>query len=78
MHEANDNGVFEIEVLMKDNASPMQPVESLFAFMKRDAVKQFAALKDLQLLSHYMPGLNNIISSSGKEKLKYESPGNWH
>ena len=73
VHEANDNGVFEIEVLMKDNAAPMQPVESLFAFMKRDAAKQFAALKDLQLLAHYMPGLNNIISSSGKEKLEYPS-----
>lgn len=73
VHEANENGIFEVEVLMKDNATAMQPVESLFAFMKRDAAKQFAALKDLQLLAHYMPGLNNIISSSGKEKLQYPS-----
>ena len=73
MHEANDKGVFEVEVLIKDNAAPMQPVEPLFSFMKRDAAKQFAALKDLQLLAHYMPGLNNIISSSGKEKLQYAS-----
>ena len=73
VHEANDEGVFEVEVLIKDNAAPMQPVESLFSFMKRDAAKQFAALKDLQLLAHYMPGLNNIISSSGKEKLQYPS-----
>ncbi|MBX9782868.1 MAG: DEAD/DEAH box helicase [Chitinophagaceae bacterium] len=73
VHEADDGGIFEVEVLMKDNAAAMQPVESLFAFMKRDSSKQFGALKDLQLLSHYMPELNSIIASSGKEKMKYPS-----
>ncbi len=51
----------------------MQPVESLLSFMKNDSDKQFAALKDLQLLTHYLPGLNDTISSKGKQKLQYNS-----
>ena len=68
----NTNG-FEVEVLIKDNKAPMQPVESLFVFMKKDNEKQFAALKDLQLLTHYLPDLNNTIASKGKQKLHYSS-----
>ena len=68
--EKENNG-FEVEVLIKNNAAPMQPVESLFAFMKRDSEKQLSALKDLQLLSHYLPDLNDIIASKGRQKLHY-------
>jgi len=64
---------FEVEVLIKDNTAPMQPVESLYAFMNGDSHKQFSALKDLQLLTHYLPDLNNAIASKGKEKLLYTS-----
>lgn len=71
--ETENNNGFEVEVLIKDNKAPMQPVESLFAFMKNDSDKQFAALKDLQLLTHYLPELNNTISSKGKQKLQYTS-----
>ena len=71
--EAENNNGFEVEVLIKDNKAPMQPVESLFAFMKKDSEKQFAALKDLQLLTHYLPDLNNTIASKGKQKLHYSS-----
>src|SRR5665647_57830 len=71
--EAENNNGFEMEVLIKDNKAPMQPVESLFAFMKNDSDKQFAALKDLQLLTHYLPELNDAINSKGKQKLKYNS-----
>ncbi|MEJ0107079.1 MAG: SNF2 helicase-associated domain-containing protein [Bacteroidota bacterium] len=68
-----ENAGFEVEVLIKDNTAPMQPVENLFAFMKRDSDKQFSALKDLHLLTHYLPDLNNTIASKGKEKLHYTS-----
>lgn len=70
VHEVENNG-FEVEVLMKDNVTPMQPVESLFSFLKKEDEKQFPALKDLQLLSHYMPELNSMIESKGKNKLHY-------
>lgn len=73
VHETSDNNGFEVEVLMKDNTTPMQPVESLLSFMKRDSDKQFAALKDLQLLAHYLPELNNTIASKGKQKLQYNT-----
>jgi len=72
VNEKENNG-FEVEVLIRDNTSPMQPVESLFAFMKKDSDKQFSALKDLQLLAHYLPDINNTIASRGKEKLNYSS-----
>lgn len=71
--ESENNSGFEVEVLIKDNKAPMQPVESLFAFMKKDSDKQFAALKDLQLLTHYLPELNKTIASKGKQKLHYTS-----
>jgi SNF2 family DNA or RNA helicase/uncharacterized Zn finger protein len=71
--ESGNNNGFEVEVLIKDNKAPMQPVESLFAFMKKESEKQFAALKDLQLLTHYLPELNDTIASKGKQKLRYSS-----
>jgi SNF2 family DNA or RNA helicase/uncharacterized Zn finger protein len=69
--ETENNKGFEVEVLIKNNKAPMQPVESLLAFMKNDSDKQFAALKDLQLLTYYLPELNDTISSKGKQKLQY-------
>ncbi|MDQ6761392.1 MAG: SNF2-related protein, partial [Bacteroidota bacterium] len=42
-------------------------------FMDSKSDKQFSALKDLQLLSHYMPGLDEIIASKGKKKLHYST-----
>ena len=73
IHEADDDKGFEVAVLMKDNKAPMQPVEPLFSFMQRNPEHQFAALKDLQSLSSYFPGFNNLITSKGKEKLMYNS-----
>ncbi|MDQ6843256.1 MAG: SWIM zinc finger family protein, partial [Bacteroidota bacterium] len=73
VHEAEDDKGFEVTVLMKDNKAPMQPVESLFSFMQKNSEHQFAALKDLQSLSSYFPGFNNLITSKGKEKLLYNS-----
>ncbi|MBI3481825.1 MAG: SWIM zinc finger family protein, partial [Bacteroidetes bacterium] len=72
VNEKENNG-FEVEVLIKDNTAPMQPVESLYAFMKSESDKQFSALKDLHLLTHYLPDLNHAIASKGKEKLHYTS-----
>jgi SNF2 family DNA or RNA helicase/uncharacterized Zn finger protein len=69
----NGNKGFEVQVLIKDNTASLQPVESLHVFMKRDSDKQFSALKDLQLLAQYLPGLNNSIASKGNEKLFYSS-----
>ncbi|MBS1747063.1 MAG: DEAD/DEAH box helicase [Bacteroidetes bacterium] len=69
--EAENNNGFEVDVLIQDNKAPMQPVEGLSAFMKKSSEKQFAALKDLQLLTHYLPDLNAIIASQGKQKLHY-------
>jgi SNF2 family DNA or RNA helicase/uncharacterized Zn finger protein len=68
-----ENQGFEVEVLIKENTAPMQPVESLHAFMNGEGAKQLSALKDLHLLSHYLPGLNHTIVSKGKEKLYYTS-----
>ncbi len=68
-----EEGGFEVEVLIKDNKAPMQPVESLYAFMKNDSAKQFAALKDLQLLTNYIPELSETIASKGIKKLSYSS-----
>lgn len=73
VHETEDENGFEVEVLMKDNKTAMQPVESLFSFMQKNSEHQFAALKDLQSLSSYFPGFNNLITSKGKEKLIYNS-----
>ena len=73
VHETGNNNGFEVEVLVKDNIAPLQPVESLFAFMQRKSDKQVAVLKDLQLLAHYLPELNNSIASGGKQKLQYSS-----
>lgn len=68
----NDKG-FEVEILIKNNSAPLQPVESLFSFLKRDHVRQFNALKDLQLLAHYLPELNKAIASKGVKKLQYNT-----
>ncbi len=73
VHEKEEQKGFEVEVLMKDNVAPMQPVESLNAFMKENSDKQFSALKDVQLLSPYMPGLDEIIASKGIKKLQYST-----
>ena len=73
VHEEEDQKGFEVEVLMKDNVAPMQPVEPLHAFMDTNSDKQFSALKDVQLLSHYMPGLDEIIASKGMKKLHYST-----
>ncbi|MEO6584560.1 MAG: SNF2-related protein, partial [Ferruginibacter sp.] len=73
VHELGDDGGFEMEVLIKDKTAAMQPVESLFSFMNEAGNKQFEALKDLQLLSQYIPGLDNVISSKGKQNLRYNS-----
>lgn len=64
---------FEVEVLMRDNTNPLQTVESLYSFMKKNNDKQLDALKNIQLLSHYMPELDRVIASGGKEKLKYNT-----
>ena len=68
-----ENGGFEVEVLVKNNAASMQPVETLSSFMKQDGDRHFAVLKDLQLLANYMPELNKTIASNGKAKLQYNS-----
>lgn len=68
-----EEGGFEIEILIKDNTAPMQPVERLLSFLKRDNARQFNALKDLQLLAHYLPGLNNTIASKGRQNLQYST-----
>ena len=73
VHEKEEQQGFEVEVLMKDNVAPMKPVESLHAFMNDNKDKQFSALKDVQLLSHYMPGLDEIIASKGIKKLHYST-----
>ena len=73
VQEKEDNKGFEVEVLMKDNVSALKPVVSLYAFMNANSDKQLAALKDLQLLSHYMPGLDHIIASKGMKKLNYST-----
>lgn len=72
VHERNGQG-FEMEVLIKDNTAPLQPVESLYNFLLQGSDKQFAALKDLHLLTHYLPDLSNTIASKGKEKLYYSA-----
>ena len=72
VREADRDG-FEVEVLIRDNTTPMQPVESLYAFMENGNDKQFAALKDLHLLAHYLPDLNKVVASKGKELLRYTS-----
>jgi SNF2 family DNA or RNA helicase/uncharacterized Zn finger protein len=74
VHEqSNSKDVFEVEVLMRDNNNPMQTVQSLLAFMEDQQQNQLDALKDLQLLSHYMPELNSVISTGGKQRLHYNS-----
>ncbi len=73
VHETEDENGFEVEVLMKDNKAAMQPIEPLYSFMQKNSEHQFAALKDLQSLSSYFPGFNNLITSKGKEKLIYNS-----
>ncbi|MEI9913002.1 MAG: DEAD/DEAH box helicase [Bacteroidota bacterium] len=73
VHETDDNNGFEVEVLVKDIKAPLLPVESLSAFMLRKSDKQLSVLKDLQLLSYYLPELNKSIASGGKEKLLYSS-----
>ena len=72
VHE-NEGAGFEVEVLIKNNAAPLQPVESLHSFMNAESDLQFAALKDLQLLTQYLPGLNDVIASKGKSNLQYTS-----
>lgn len=64
---------FEIEVLLRNNTTPLQTIESLFSFLKRSEVKQLDALKSIQLLTHYMPELDKVILSGGKEKLRYST-----
>jgi SNF2 family DNA or RNA helicase/uncharacterized Zn finger protein len=73
VHEAGNNNGFEVEVLVKDNRAPLQMIESLYSFMQTNSEKHLALLKDLQLLSHYLPELNNSISSKGKQRLHYSS-----
>jgi uncharacterized Zn finger protein/superfamily II DNA or RNA helicase len=72
VHERNGAG-FEVEVLMKDNTAPLQPVEPLQSFMQGSSDVQFAALKDLQLLTHYLPDLNRVIGSKGSTSLRYSN-----
>ncbi len=64
---------FEVEVLMRDNSNPLHTVESLNTFMKRDDGRQLDAMKNIQLLSHYMPELDHVIESGGKKKLTYST-----
>ena len=71
--EKGENNGFEVEVLVKDNVAPMHPVESLYEFMNANSDKQYSALKDVQLLSHYLPGLDEIIASKGTKKLNYST-----
>ena len=42
-------------------------------FLRNNNIHQLDALKNLQLLSHYMPELDSIISSGGTEKLHFKS-----
>lgn len=63
---------FEVEVLMRDDNSPLQTMENLYSFLKgKKENKKLDALKNIQLLSHYMPELDQVISSGGKKKLIY-------
>jgi uncharacterized Zn finger protein/superfamily II DNA or RNA helicase len=73
VHETGNNNGFEVEVLVKDNKAPLLPVESLYDFMQSKSDKQLSVLKDLQLLSYYLPELNNSIASGGKQTLQYSS-----
>ena len=73
IHETEQEDGFDVEVLMQNNTLPMQPLESLFTFLQHDDNSRFAALKDLQLLAHYMPELNQVIASKGKKQLTYTS-----
>ncbi|HLG40384.1 MAG TPA: SWIM zinc finger family protein, partial [Chitinophagaceae bacterium] len=73
VHEHTKNGGFELEVLIKDNGASLQPVEPLSVFLNREKAKQFEVLKDVQLLAHYMPGLNSIIESGGNKRLQYNA-----
>lgn len=71
VHEYPNNTGFEVEVLVKNNGVTLQPVESLSSFLGKGGVKQFEVLKDIHLLAHYMPGLNNVIESAGNKTLQY-------
>lgn len=72
VHDHNGSG-FEVEVLMRDNNNPLKLTESLYSFMNNRGEKSYEGLKDVQLLSHYLPDLNKVIASEGREKLKYNA-----
>lgn len=72
-HDDTGSQGFELEILIKDNTSPLQFVESLYSFMKRNSDSHLSVLKDLQILSNYLPELNHAIASKGKEKIQYNS-----
>lgn len=68
----NEDG-FEMEVLIKDKTTTLQTLHGLESFLKNNNKNHFLALKDLQLLSHYIPGLNDTISSKGQHKMQYNA-----
>ncbi|MCC7050483.1 MAG: SWIM zinc finger family protein, partial [Bacteroidia bacterium] len=64
---------FEVDVLIRSNNAQLPYTESLYDFMLEKNEMRLGALKDLQLLAYYMPGLNTLISSGGEQKLKYNT-----
>ncbi len=62
---------FEVEVLIRNIQKPLLGLETLRSFLAHHEEKQLDALKNIQLLSHYMPELERVIASGGQERLQY-------
>jgi len=71
----DENGFFEVGVSVEDKKVPFQaPVllEAIFSDKKYRNLRM-EALRDLIMVAEYFPPLNDLISSRGKNKLRFDS-----
>jgi SNF2 family DNA or RNA helicase/uncharacterized Zn finger protein len=62
---------FTLEILLRENTRPMQPLVPVSEFLEKEKDRELEVLKDLQLLSHYLPEFDQLIRSRGKELISF-------
>jgi SNF2 family DNA or RNA helicase/uncharacterized Zn finger protein len=75
VEDKEDEGVFEIELMVENRRETLkEPIPLAHIFKKKafDTVK-YDVLKDVMLLSEYFPQLNRIVESQGERQLSFNN-----
>ncbi len=73
--DQEEEGTFEVKVVVEDKSKPMDSPIELEALLKENQFSSIRldVLRNLAMLGDYFPQINFLLSSKGKEKLFFDS-----